>query len=578
MQCLTQCVLDLHWPLSIQTINKSINGIPCILLGASSCYFYFVTWNYTLGLSLEILLTIRNPFRAKSKLRNALYHSLCIGIPIPVLIVLLVDPRSDFNHDYYRHRDCYLDVSYDLAVGIWSLIAVHIPISLGMIVYSACKVWKGSASRPVIYHSLVVVAFMISWTPISIVEGVVYFRTAELPNWLFYIVRIIAFSSGFNTFCARLIEPSMRRQLLKSICICKKRRANLITTQGSFGDLSVFENLLETNFYSNFFEKLASNNIFNILYALTHLYRNKKPQADCVATSKDFTLWKFELFVEKKLQFRVKEYHACTFEKLRKIHKISNEDLINSLKLEENIKGLDERSKNPGGRGESFFYFTADRKCILKTLTFEEMELLKWMLPVYLNRLCTRNSFLAKILALYSIRINSGSSFYVMLMENILNESEDPLVFDLKGSSVDRQVTGECFGTQEEMPRGVVYKDTDFKNNVGTLKISKKEAEEIFKVVTEDTLMLQNFGIMDYSLLIGIDFEDTPFSTKSTIYYIGIIDYLQKYNSSKKLETTLKKFKGPGVSSVPPIPYRERFLKLVKDIFNIETKLHLSIS
>jgi len=54
MQCLTQCVLDLHWPLSIQTINKSINGIPCILLGASSCYFYFVTWNYTLGLSLEI--------------------------------------------------------------------------------------------------------------------------------------------------------------------------------------------------------------------------------------------------------------------------------------------------------------------------------------------------------------------------------------------------------------------------------------------------------------------------------------------------------------------------------------------
>ena len=92
------------------------------------------------------------------------------------------------------------------------------------------------------------------------------------------------------------------------------------------------------------------------------------------------------------------------------------------------------------------------------------------------------------------------------------------------------------------------------------------------------TLMLQNFGIMDYSLLIGIDFEGTPFSTKSTIYYIGIIDYLQKYNSSKKLETTLKKFKGPGVSSVPPIPYRERFLKLVKDIFNIETKLHLSIS
>ena len=558
MQCLTQCIVDLHWFTSIPWVEESLKGVPCVLIGALSCYFYFASWNYTLALSSEVFSMIRNPFRANSKFRNTLYHSLCLGVPVPVFVLLVVYGETDQNS---VKPACYL--ATDLIVGllIWFLLIVHVPVSLLVVAYSILKVWGQSVSSEMIYHALVVLGFNISWLPFSIWNGLSYFY--QVPDWIANTALVLACSSGFIVFCARLIEPSMHRQLFGFIC--KKQPKNLV--EDSFESLSLFENFLEegTSFYSKFFEKLVSNNVFNTLYGLTFLLRNKKSQEECISAEGNFTLWKFKVFVEKKLQFRVKEYYPESFQRLRATLGLSDLNLIESLNIESNAKDLDYRSKNPGGRGESFFYFTADNKYILKTLTSEEMKLLKWMLPVYLNRLCSKKSFLAKILALYSIKINSCSSFYVMLMENLLSKAKSPLVFDLKGSSVDRQATQESFGDLEDMPREVVYKDTDFINNAGTLEVPQEEVQAILKVVTEDTLMLQSFGIMDYSFLVGIEFcQDFP---RGTTYYFGIIDYLQKYNSGKRLETTFKKLKGPGISSVPPIPYRERFLKFVKDIF-----------
>ena len=59
------------------------------------------------------------------------------------------------------------------------------------------------------------------------------------------------------------------------------------------------------------------------------------------------------------------------------------------------------------------------------------------------------------------------------------------------------------------------------------------------------------------------------------IYHIGIIDYLQDYNTDKKLENLLKYrilMKGPGISAVPPPMYAERFLRFMRDHVIVDQK------
>lgn len=51
------------------------------------------------------------------------------------------------------------------------------------------------------------------------------------------------------------------------------------------------------------------------------------------------------------------------------------------------------------------------------------------------------------------------------------------------------------------------------------------------------------------------------------IYYVGIIDILQKWNASKKIERAFKRFvrfqDAEGISCLPPIPYAERFMSML---------------
>ena len=83
---------------------------------------------------------------------------------------------------------------------------------------------------------------------------------------------------------------------------------------------------------------------------------------------------------------------------------------------------------------------------------------------------------------------------------------------------------------------------------------------------------------MDYSLLLAIDFSSESLSTSKYLFttsdslkvYLAIIDFAQTFNYNKRIEKSFKKFKtrrsSREISSMPPVPYRERFLDLVKSI------------
>lgn len=71
----------------------------------------------------------------------------------------------------------------------------------------------------------------------------------------------------------------------------------------------------------------------------------------------------------------------------------------------------------------------------------------------------------------------------------------------------------------------------------------------------------------------------TPSIEGPGIFYIGIIDYLQKYTLKKKLERIWKCFfrcaDRSGISDVPPIQYRDRIMNRVIGRVMIIPNYHL---
>lgn len=222
---------------------------------------------------------------------------------------------------------------------------------------------------------------------------------------------------------------------------------------------------------------------------------------------------------------------------------------------------------------------------MLKTISSEEFNVLNTILPDYTERICSsEGSFLGKIFAMFKIKINKAKSVKLMLMENLASRLGDPIVFDMKGSSTDRKTLLSSFKDIDEMPRGVVYKDTDFLDNIQSFSVYSEELLTIREKLAKDTKMLEKNYIMDYSLLVLVEkvkslketlIEKAFVAThENYVVFIGLIDFLQIYNLKKKLESKYKSFRSSSniaASAISPVPYRERFMLMVERIFRKET-------
>jgi hypothetical protein len=96
------------------------------------------------------------------------------------------------------------------------------------------------------------------------------------------------------------------------------------------------------------------------------------------------------------------------------------------------------------GRSGSFFFFSHDDRFIVKTISTGELDLfVKKLLPAYCNHIL-EPSLMAKILGVFTVKSVQIKKIHLMLMENTLRIdrsflSDKPLIFDLKGSTVDRK-------------------------------------------------------------------------------------------------------------------------------------------
>lgn len=244
-----------------------------------------------------------------------------------------------------------------------------------------------------------------------------------------------------------------------------------------------------------------------------------------------------------------------------------------------------ENSGNRGGKSDAFFYFSYNKKFIVKTVTKQELKfLLKHVLPKYHTHKAQHNkSLLAEIYGAFTLSCD-GCLYRLIVMGNLFHGYQDPLyIFDLKGSTAGRKTIEESFLSIDQVPQGAVCKDLDFIEFKGKIYISAHHKEVILNTLDKDVELLASLDIVDYSFLIGV-FKENKLTDQGEIpgegpdygivFIVGLIDYLQEYNVVKKLETCWKNLvqtNKEAISVIDPDKYARRMTHFISSILDHNT-------
>ncbi|KAH0891058.1 hypothetical protein HID58_053487 [Brassica napus] len=273
---------------------------------------------------------------------------------------------------------------------------------------------------------------------------------------------------------------------------------------------------------------------------------------------------------------------------LRKLFNVDAADYMLSICGNDALREL----SSPGKSG-SFFYLTNDDGYMIKTMKKAETKVLIRMLPAYYNhvRAC-ENTLVTKFFGLHCVKLTGTAQKKVrfVIMGNLFCTGHSiHRRFDLKGSSHGRLTTKP----ESEIDPNTTLKDLDL-NFI--FRLQKNWFQEFCRQVDKDCEFLEQERIMDYSLLVasiklGINMPARVERTMrrsdcenqlvgeptgefyDVILYFGVIDILQDYDISKKLEHAYKsmQYDPTSISAVDPKQYSRRFKDFIFKIFAEDT-------
>ena len=200
-QCLSQIILDVHWFTGIETIKSTFTDEECLFLGAFSVYFYYLSWDYSLLLSIEILLKILNPHKTGYKARRFWYHAIAHLTSMSIFISLMVSKTNGNS----IMKTCFVQENsvYELLILLPALI--HFPLCAGIIGYTLYISHNTYFAPYLKYHMLVVATYAASWVPIALVHGLSYsYFEVTVPIWFIYVCHYLdccLFGWSFRVFC-----------------------------------------------------------------------------------------------------------------------------------------------------------------------------------------------------------------------------------------------------------------------------------------------------------------------------------------------------------------------------------------
>lgn len=130
-------------------------------------------------------------------------------------------------------------------------------------------------------------------------------------------------------------------------------------------------------------------------------------------------------------------YSTSLFQRIRLLDGIDYKSISGSLNPAKNRDQIFSSGEASGASG-SFFFFSHDKRFIVKTMTKDELELIQKVLPtIYKHFKKYPNSLLARIYGVYEVRMKNYEPVMLLLMGNTLRfrRKEDIYkIYDLKGS------------------------------------------------------------------------------------------------------------------------------------------------
>jgi len=314
------------------------------------------------------------------------------------------------------------------------------------------------------------------------------------------------------------------------------------------------------------------------------------------------------------------DYAPIVFDKIRELNGVSNDEYLKSVGPEHfivnilmgNIFSLSELVSS--GKSGSFFYYTADGKYMIKTISREEFTFLKKIIPNYYNHV-TKNpeTLIIRFFGVHKMVFakkggRNLTNIRFVIMANIFNTTlEIHQRYDLKGSTYGRQVETEKGGPVDP---AIARKDLDLLNSKTKIMLGDDTCSKLLNQIEKDVKFFKENKIIDYSLLLGVhnrEYEslkrlsvDEAFTHRrsstqkpavsrfyeafeggmlsadgSKIYFVGIIDILTEYNVRKKVEHNFKRARfGEGISCVPPIHYGDRFKEFLKGLLISKSEIY----
>ncbi|KAK3119719.1 hypothetical protein QOZ80_9AG0674270 [Eleusine coracana subsp. coracana] len=312
--------------------------------------------------------------------------------------------------------------------------------------------------------------------------------------------------------------------------------------------------------------------------------------------------------------FRWKDYCPLVFRTLRKLFDVDPADYMISLCGDDALREL----SSPGKSG-SFFYLTNDDKYMIKTMKKSEVKVLLRMLPAYYKHVRSfENTLVTKFFGLHCVNVKLTGAIqkkvrFVIMGNLFCSNYAIHRRFDLKGSSHGRMTDKPI----DQISEHTTLKDLDL-NFI--FRLEGSWFQEFCRQVDKDCELLEQERIMDYSLLVGIHFKDryssnadngtahgngedseerkTPLRLgismpsrvenivknpdsespligeptgefQDVVLFFGIIDILQDYDISKKLEHAYKsmQYDPNSISAVDPKQYCKRFRDFIYKAF-----------
>ncbi|GAB2299269.1 Phosphatidylinositol 4-phosphate 5-kinase 4 [Dionaea muscipula] len=329
----------------------------------------------------------------------------------------------------------------------------------------------------------------------------------------------------------------------------------------------------------------------------------------------------------QSIEFKWKDYCPLVFRTLRSLFKVDAADYMISICGNEALREL----SSPGKSG-SFFYLTNDDKYMIKTVKKAEVKVLLRMLPAYYNHVrLFENTLVTKFYGLHCVKLIGTAQKKVrfVIMGNLFcTEYQIHRRFDLKGSSHGRTTDKPASEidpttTLKDLDLNYIFRLQRFWFQEFLRQVDKDcdflEQERIMDYsllvglhFREASCMNQatEGGEKDENLvtprLSRVDDSDRPFDPTQwasirlginmparaeltvrktdceaqlvgeptgecydVILFFGIIDILQDYDISKKLEHAYKSFQydPTSISAVDPKQYSKRFRDFIFKVF-----------